>query len=177
MTRKKFDEFVDQQIASTNVAMEHRDQLFQSWCHSVRSFYDRVDRFLADYVSSGRVQLSYGIKSMHEPILGDYELEALEIKLGSQVLLLEPIGCRIVGAYGRIDLKGPYGQVRFLLLEPGISSPKGRAHIQDMKETFFVREAVGQLEWKIATKPPEIRYIELNADTFFDAVMEVASVK
>lgn len=30
-------------------------------------------------------------------------------------------------------------------------------------------------EWKMITRPPERRFIELNPDTFFEMIMEVAN--
>jgi len=42
------------------------------------------------------------------------------------------------------------------------------------REVEQEKEADGiEWAWKIATPPPRIKYIEVNAESFFDALMEV----
>ena len=75
-----------------------------------------------------------------------------------------------------MDLIGANGKVKFVLVDKTSSRPR-------IKVTVWVsgdkppEEAEEKKEiewgWKIATPPPRIQYIDLEQDTFLDALMEV----
>jgi hypothetical protein len=65
--------------------------------------YDDVD----DWVKIRGFETVRGLKEIREEEFGIYEAPTLEIKLGERFIArLDPIGASIVGADGRVDLKG-----------------------------------------------------------------------
>jgi len=55
----------------------------------------------------------------------------------------------------------------------GSSSSSTSTTIEPADTGIPTREDSGKDVWKIATPPPGIRYIDLDCDSFFDALMKV----
>jgi hypothetical protein len=93
-------------------------------------------------------------------------------------VVLDPVGTNLIGAKGRVDMIGDAGasQIRPGRQKagrgPGVSvaikTQDEQRQVEEEKEPDDVEWA-----WKIATPPPRIKYIEVNAESFFDALMEV----
>jgi hypothetical protein len=90
-------------------------------------------------------------------------------------LRLEPIGTNLIAAQGRVDLIGPYGAVKFVLVNAASDRPRIRVSQKDDQApnppTATQHEQT--LVWKIATQAPSIRYLPLAAESFYDAIMQV----
>ena len=99
------------------------------------------------------------------------------IQMLQREIILEPIGMNIIGAAGRVDLKGANGIVKLLLVSKSAASVRFVAIENDEKERSpFLQEtkaADHKLVWKIATPAPNVRFIELNGDCFAEALMKV----
>ena len=177
MSKKDFDEFINKQMQEKAEKKEidwgaKRDE----WLSSLDQFYKTIEEFLAEYVESGKVSYDYSEKTIIEEHIGEYSAKALTIELGHHKSKLEPIGTNLIGANGRVDLIGANGKVKFVLVDKTSSGPR-------IKVTVWVsgdkppeeEEEKKEIEWgwKIATPPPRIQYIDLQQDTFLDALMEV----
>ena len=93
---------------------------------------------------------------------------------------MTPVGTLLIGAKGRVDVVGPAGRARLVLVNSEASSPptiKVRVSIGGKPEPPAVAAPPKQIKWgwKIATSPPTVRYIELTQDSLFQALMEVAN--
>lgn len=117
-----------------------RDQ----WLQSVRRLYETIEEWLHDLKEDGTVTISYQTRSLSEEHVGEYETECMVIHVGSERIALEPLGTIIVGAYGRIDLRGSNGNV--MLVEP------------EWKD------------WQIATRTPRLTKIPLTEESFTDVL-------
>lgn len=111
-------------------------------------------------------------------MLGAYEVDEMWIAIGEAEVRLSPVGAVVIGGRGRVDLIGPFGDVRMLLVEPGAVEPGARFNIRRKG----VRRApsppevpVAECVWKFITDPPSVRFIDLNEETFFEAVLAVAN--
>ena len=94
-----------------------------------------------------------------------------------------PVGTILIGALGRIDMEGPNGIVKYVLVPEISNAPKIETAIlstvedrkkwkeKQQKEAEEIMKA--NKVWKIATPPPNIKYLDLNEDIFFDKLMEV----
>jgi hypothetical protein len=177
MSKKHFDEFIDKKIKEkTEEKIIDWNARRDEWLLYLSQFYDRVENFLDEYKRDGKLSLQYNNKEIIEEQIGSYSAKTLEIHLGNDRVKLDPIGTILIGATGRIDLIGANGKIKFVLVDRKLSVPQikfnvwieGEEHPQEDKEVQDI-----ELEWKIATPPPRIKYIDLEQDTFFDALMEV----
>lgn len=169
MGKKDFDEFLRKDRANAHLEprvdwTKRRDE----WLEYLEEFYGHVKEFLNEYVASGDVSTEYQDKYINEELVGRYLARSLHLHIRGRDVILDPVGTNLIGARGRVDMSGPAGTVRFVLI--GWDDIRVRTR----PET----EAEGQTKmpewvWKIATPPPGIRYLDLNAESFLDALMEV----
>src|SRR3546814_12833964 len=107
--------------------LEFRRVLFRSkewWLDKLAELYELVNKSLGDYVKSGDVSISRSPVTLHEEQLGSYQVDQLEILLGRQIVRLKPIGTFLIGARGRVDMVGPRGSVRFVIVPPASQKPR-----------------------------------------------------
>ena len=106
-----------------------------------------------------------------EENIGRYEINKMIITMLNQHVTLEPIGSNLIGAYGRIDLKGKKGLVKFVLVPRKFQSPKIIVSIRDGEEVPPLLpktdESKLELVWKIATPAPHVKFIDVDGDAFF----------
>ena len=104
-------------------------------------------------------------------------MKSLEVHIGTIKVQFEPIGTIIFGAKGRVDMHGPHGTVKFVLVPKTASSSTIRVIVRDSSsETKEEPEPiVEEWAWKIATRSPNIKYTELEEESFLSAIMEVAN--
>ena len=114
-------------------------------------------------------------KIINEELIGEYKTSSMKIRFKGNEVILDPIGTNLIGAKGRIDMKGSAGIVKFVLVNKQSSAPMIKVTIQITGEP--VEEEIEnqkiEWDWKIATPPPRIKYIELDEESFFDSLMEV----
>ncbi len=177
MSKKDFDEFISMQgKVETDEKPINWDVKRDEWLNYLSQFYKQIESFLKEYVSGGKVQYSYSEKAIFEEYIGDYTVQVLNIKLGSHKVKLEPIGTNLFGAKGRVDLIGANGDVKFVLVNKNSSGPKIKVNIQINGEEPPGKDnepQVDEWDWRIATPPPRVKYINLNQDTFLESLMEV----
>ena len=178
MGKKEFDEYLRKQQANT----ESRTQIDwnkkrDEWLKFVEDFYKELEGFLGEYTKSGDVTFDYREKDIHEDFIGQYRVKSLLIRIKNKDVVLDPVGTNLIGAKGRIDMTGEAGVVKFVLVDKNSSGPRISVTIstEGPQEEKGTEEKRDQIEWgwKIATSPPRIRYIDINAESFFDALMEV----
>ena len=154
MSKKDFDKFLDKQVKlkQTEKTVDwnlKRDK----WLNNLTNFYNQINIFLEEYVSKNKIKCIPENISIFEDNIGNYTAKSLNIEMGNRKAKLQPIGTNVICAKGRVDLIGPNGKVKFVLVN---KNPEK-----------------SDLEWEIATPPPQIEYIDLKQDTFLDALMEV----
>ena len=177
MTSKAFDEFVKNANTSRIPDKDWAGKELAQWRHYLSIFYAQVESYLKSYVNDGQIALEEGEKEFNEESIGIYTARMLTIHVGGERVKLTPIGTNLIGAKGRIDMEGTRGKVRFVLVEAqsygtGMTAAittDGRppvAAVHERRDTIW--------KWKIATSQPHLKYLELNEDTFYGALMEVA---
>ena len=177
MSKKAFDEFINKQVREKYDSKPvdwnaRRDE----WLDDLAKFYQKVEGFLAEYVKEKKLAINYTEETIFEEYIGSYSARTLNIELGHHKLRLEPVGTIIIGARGRVDLIGANGTVKFVLVNKQSSGPKIKVDVwiegEEPPEKSDGSEVI-EWEWKIATPPPNIKYINLEQDTFLEALMEV----
>lgn len=178
MGKREFDEYLKKRRADTEVVMQiDWSKKKDDWLQYLAHFYRQVEEFLREYRESGDVALNYRDKDIHEEFIGQYRATSLRIRIKDKDVVLDPVGTNLIGAKGRVDMIGDAGTVKFVLVDRRLSAPSVSVAIKahdEQRETEEEKEADGiEWAWRIATPPPRIKYIEVNAESFFDALMEV----
>lgn len=180
MGRADFDKILDEQ---RNEAKNYDwDSRKQEWLSAVQRLYDQVTSYLYDYIQDGRVTLDRTPKTLQEQLIGTYETEKLIVVVDDTRIEFDPVGTFIVGAHGRVDVHSNSGKATLVLVPESITGVA--VHIasstteEDRKNprspSNEVRNTATESKfWKIATEPPEVRYIPLDEEMFFDLMVEL----
>jgi hypothetical protein len=178
MSKKDFQEYIKKSQARAGEGPEidwgkKRDE----WLDYLKQFYQQIQAFLKDYAESGDLSIEFHEKSINEELIGEYKADSMTVKLKGDEVVFDPIGTNLIGAKGRVDMKGSAGTVKFVLVNKHSSGPRFRLTIQVSGEPVKEEEKESadheiEWDWKIATPPPRIKYIELDEDSFFDSLME-----
>ena len=175
MTEMSFDDFVNQQIAKEEPSIDWT-QIRDDWIKHLDEFYQLAKKFLQKYIDQDKVHITWATKQINEEHIGSYDVKSLEVQIGTIKVRFDPIGRLVLGVKGRVDMHGPRGTVKFVLVPKTDSSPT----IRVIQETSSVvkdepEPVIEELAWKILTPPPNIKYIELEEESFLSAIMEVAN--
>ncbi len=148
---------------------KHKDE----WLQSLNEIYDQIESWLNDLKDSA-ISFEYKNKEINEEHIGIYNANNMIIKIASEQILLKPIGTLLIGSKGRIDMKGKNGIIKFVLVPKQSCGPSIKLDIAvDDKPKPNEKKEEPEWVWKISTPPPAIKYIELDSDSFSDAVLEV----
>ncbi|NLF24099.1 MAG: hypothetical protein GX589_00365 [Deltaproteobacteria bacterium] len=176
-SESKFDEFVNSQKQNSRPDSVAR---LEQWRQDLKGLYEQVQGFLKKYVDKEQITCSFKEIEINEEYLGAYKIKSLSIQIGPKTITLTPIGAGVIGARGRVDLAGPAGKARLVLVGKEATGPNtGEQRIVDCKpkdlDYVASQKEPEQWAWKFATHPPRIEYLELNAKSLYQAIMEVAN--
>ena len=176
MAEISFDDFVNQQIAKTKPSIDWT-QRRDAWRKHLNEFYQLAEGFLRKYIDQDKVHITWSTKQINEEYIGIYEVASLEVQIGAIKVRFDPIGTLVFGAKGRVDMNGPHGTVKFVLVSKTASSPMFCVIVQEapVEVKDEPEPIVEEWTWKRRTPPPNIKYIELEEESFLSAIMEVAN--
>lgn len=152
------------------------DKRKNEWLIHLNSLYSDIVLWLEEYQGNGDVLFNYETIELNEEHIGIYECKRMKVRITSEEILLEPVGTLLIGANGRVDMKGKNGTVKLVLVPEKSAGPKIKVIIstKEQNEKNQKRKEDGEtLVWKIATSPPVITYTDLDGDSFSDALLEV----
>ena len=172
-----FDDFVNQQqeIAKKEPSIDW-PQRRDDWKKHLDEFYQLAEGFLQRYIDQDKVHITWSTNQLDEEHIGSYDVKSLEIQIGTIKVSFDPIGTLVLGVKGRVVMHGPRGTVKFVLVPKTDSSPTIRVIQEVSSEVKDEQDPVlEELAWKILTPPPNIKYIELEEESFLSTIMEVAN--
>jgi hypothetical protein len=179
MVNKRFNDFLEKQASHTQSKEIDWDTIRNEWIEHIDEFYRKIESYIEPY--KDKIKISYNKKRILEEYLGEYEVKTATIILGANgvnILTLEPIGRIIIGAEGRIDMKGPNGKIRFLLVDSNVNEPRLSVKVYKNGKKPPKEKKIPDnisLTWKIASQPPNIRFSPLDNESFFDALMDISN--
>src|ERR1022692_3730467 len=117
MSETEFDKFIKRQkLQVVEEAEVDWDAQRNQWLKDIQELYALVEWFLKKYISSGDIELRYENLEVSEEKIGSYVVQRLVLKIGPHEVIFKPIGAIVIGAKGRIDLIGPKGTIKFVLV-------------------------------------------------------------
>lgn len=172
-TESIFERFVQEKKSQTLTEPIDFDEQKAIWLGKLRELYGHVSSWLEPFPD---IKIEEKTKQISEEALGTYQAPALFLTIGSDLIQFDPIATFLFGARGRVDITGPKGVSRLLLVPKnavgvtvqirGVNEPK-----EEKKKILPVSEWV----WKLASPPPTVQYIELSKDILFDILISLAN--
>ncbi|HZG27648.1 MAG TPA: hypothetical protein VE079_04225 [Ensifer sp.] len=158
----------------------------QEWLDYLDKLYADIEIYLNEYIEAGAISLKRSHIELNEENIGTYNAPRLFIDIGPQQISLTPVGTLLIGTKGRVDVEGSSGSARLLLADRSAVSPRFVSRVsvvrEDGPETTSARSSSEEPPfpavdwvWKIATKPPVIKFIDLTKETLFEMLMEVSN--
>jgi len=179
MGKEKFEKFIKQtDTDEEKINWEEKKQLF---IKKVVEFYNIIDKYLEPYQND--IAMKNSEITIYEEKLGNYEVEKRTLDIKGNTIELTPIGSILIGVWGRVDMEGPNGTVKFVLVPENSDSVKietailltdeDRKKWKEKQAMEDKKRAESTKVWKVATPAPNIKYLDLDADVFFDKLMEI----
>lgn len=151
----------------------------------VNKLYDIALSAIDELINDGLIKTERAKKSITEESLGQYEIDSLILTINSKKIKFEPIGTMLIGSKGRVDVTGPFGKEKFILIRKGVKSPSelikfkvsivGESNPEENKQKEDIkRPTINDWEWK--TLPSDSRWAkfeDVNADTVTDIIMRM----
>jgi len=179
MGKEKFEEFIKQ--SNTQNKQINWEEKKQCFIEQVDKFYNIIDKYLEPF--KDKIEIKDGATTIYEENLGSYKIKKRSVNIKNNIVEFIPVGTTLIGAWGRIDMEGPNGSVKFVLVPENSIAPKVETSIlltdedkkmweeRQKKEAEIIKNT--RKVWKIATQPPNIKYLDLDEDIFFDKLMEI----
>ena len=173
----RFKQFVAAEVKVANDHPIETKKVLAEWLTHLDSLYKTIKGAMTPYIQDGSVELTDQVIPINEPRIGSYQAKKIVLKIGSKEVSFVPIGTNLIAAKGRVDIIGPAGTAKIVLVDAQASKPSIRVAITVKGEKKNASEdgAPVAWAWKLATPPPTIRYTELNETTLLQAIMEVAN--
>jgi hypothetical protein len=161
-----------------------KEKALEEWRHYLEVLYGTIEKWVEDYVSNGIVQINKDkTVKLYEEFSGEYDVKAIDLCFHGKTILFEPVGTMLVGAKGRIDVKGKNGQVTFILVDKNLNGPNIHVNIftseKERKEYDEKKKnekpKIIEWVWKILLNKGSMTYVKLDEDNFFDVLMELTN--
>ncbi len=178
MINERFEEFLERQNKIDYLSKIDWSTKLQEWHYYLKQLYEMIETFLKPYIENGKISIEYGKKVINEENIGEYEVMTAMMHFGTIQVKMNPIGTNLIEAKGRVDMSGPVGIVRFVLVNSESLSPfiSEKIWINGEEPSQAENRPVNtRWTWKIATQPPAVKYLSLEQESFLDALMEVAN--
>ena len=182
MVAHDFAKFVESQQSAAAETKVDWAAVRDEWLAYLDSLHRQVIGFLGEYVNAGSLSYSFSEVQLTEEDIGTYSAKRMDIKIGRQYVRLEPVGRMFIGCRGRVDVVGAAGRAQFILV-----GDKAKTAADLFKVTVTV--GTGKIipaptpppvqsaswAWKIVTHTGQRRLLDLEQESFFALLMEIAN--
>jgi len=182
MNKSDFDAFVERQQAKEReeAPFDPKRQLAE-WLGYLDALYKQITEFLDAYIKRDSAHIQYSEVHLNEDFSGPYTAPGMLLKIGRSTITFTPIGTMLIGSKGRVDVQGPLGTARLGLVNKKVTSARQLIQVTvtlpgQPRPAPSPPEHASNIEWawKIITPPPEIKFIDLTQEAFFDMILSVA---
>ena len=118
----------------------------QSWLQHLEELHELVRAWLHPLQHDGTVRCSTRPVTLEEDYIGEYQADALTLLIGNQSVAFHPKGTLIVGADGRVDVRGQRA-VRTMVIKGG--------------------------KWFVVEQSPQLRTLPFTEESFQRVLEEV----
>lgn len=182
MSKAEFDKFVRrQQVERSDAENFDPEQQLREWRAYLDVLYKQIETYMAPYVANGAASITLDDIELNEEFSGPYTVPQMLLNIGRSVVTFKPIGTMLIGSKGRVDVQGPRGSARLGLVNKNVTRAQELIRVTVSmhgvsKQPPSSQRANEKIEWawKIMTLPPDMRFIDLTRDAFFDMIMSVA---
>lgn len=180
MEAKSFATFVASQQDTAVETEVDRAGIRDEWLKNLDSLHTKIAHFLEEYTAAGSISYHFHEIELNEPDIGQYSAKRMDIKIGRQNVSLVPVGTLLVGCKGRVDALGSAGRAQILLVDARAKSAadliKVTVNIKGSAPApSAARKPANSWAWKILTNAVQKQFVDLDKESFFALLMEIAN--
>lgn len=150
----------------------------------VGRLYNIVKDSVSELIDEGLIKVQIETIRIYEEFLGEYEIESLLFTINSKKIKFVPAGTMLIGSKGRVDVFGPFGSEKFMLIRKGIKKPGDLITVtirhvgseDESKEKNETRKKLTIDDWEWKTLPSDNRWVkfdDVTPDTITDLIMRM----
>lgn len=178
MENSKFNEFVQQQNNNKDVSSFDPKKQLTEWLEYIEILYNEITSFMKPYTDKHMAEISYNNIILTEDFSGSYETRRMFLKIGRSTITFTPIGTMLIGSKGRVDVQGPSGGARLILMNKNVTNASQLVRVRvsrpgDAPPALPTVQDI-QWTWKIMPSPPKMDFVDLTEDSFSDMILTVA---
>lgn len=191
MQTQDFAKFVESQQESSEEVQVDWAAIRDEWLSRLESLYSQVLEFLKDFIAAGSIQCSFTDVGLNEENIGTYSARRMNIRIGRQYIYLEPVGTLLIGFAGRVDAVGPGGRRAQIALvdkransvadlvkvtvgaKPDTAPIKVNMGVGPAAPSSPIEQPISWV-WKIVSRDARRTFIDLDRDSFYELLMELA---
>ena len=144
-----FEEFLLKKKQEEEENKINWDERKSIWLKSIDELYANIKEWLESFEDQGFIQIKDDKEiTLNEEYIGQYQARRLDIYLGNDIISLTPKGTLIIGSKGRMDMRGPKGEV--LIIQPDWN------------------------DWKFAKRTPKLETWDVNSESFKKIIQDLA---
>ena len=144
-----FEEFLLKKKQEEEENKINWDERKSIWLKSIDELYANIKEWLESFEDQGFIQIKDDKEiTLNEEYIGQYQARRLDIYLGNDIISLTPKGTLIIGSKGRIDMRGPKGEV--LIIQPDWN------------------------DWKFAKRTPKLETWDVNSESLKKIIQDLA---
>lgn len=183
MSRADFDAFVKRQAAEkTQPEGFDPQQQLQEWQDYLKQLYGDVALYLGEYINTGQATIKFEDITLNEDFSGPYTVPQMNLRIGDSMVIFEPVGTMLIGSKGRVDVLGPRGSARLSLINRKITNANQMVRVRvrlanEPDPPPEPGEEPIEWGWKVIKTSPQVAFINLTEDSFFDMIVGVVDAQ
>jgi len=150
-TKVSFEDFLKQKSTEKETLLINKEELKKEWIESVYNLYDKIEKWLQPFEQKNLLTISRNKIITIDEEIGNYEIQQMDIRIGTETIHLVPIARQVIGAKGRIDMESETGDIKIL------------------------RYGIGNGTWKFIQKIVKMETWEVNNKSFKIELQNLAS--
>ncbi|WP_336238360.1 hypothetical protein [Enterobacter chuandaensis] len=159
------------------------EQQIKEYIELVERLYKLTTDSIAELINEGLIQVQREKTRIYEESVGEYEIDSLFLSINSKKIKFIPAGTMLIGSKGRVDVFGPFGSEKFMLIRKGVKNPRDLINVTvsigSSKENKEEKERPQRLtvdDWEWKTLPSDNRWVkfdDVTSDTITDLIMRM----
>lgn len=148
-TKVSFEDFLKQKSTEKKTLFIDKEELKKEWIESVYSLYDKIENWLQPFAQQNLLTISRNKVITIDEEIGNYQIQQMDIHIGTETIHLIPIARQVIGAKGRIDMESERGNIKIL--------------------------RTAKKEWEFIQKTIKVNMWEVNEESFKIELQNLAS--
>ncbi len=109
--KESFTEFLQKKKEENSAPIDWQGRK-NNWLNSIEKLYTDIRKWLKPFEEQGFLKIMDNKEiELNEEYIGKYKTKRLDIYLGNDIISLRPKGTFLLGACGRIDMRGTKGEI------------------------------------------------------------------